>query len=186
MKKLILSLIVAFAMLPSLHAQTTVVVQRPGLLSDLASAVGTLISLPVALAEGIVVGTAEAAGALIHGSTDVYVVPQPQVYSPAPVVVQQPQVYTPAPVVVQQPQVVAPAPVVITPQRVITPAPVMVQPTTTTITTTTRSAGGIVTTTVTRPVSSYEVGVPVAPVPVEYRVGTSPYVNPYIYRYRYR
>ena len=172
MKKLILSLIAAFAMLPALHAQTTVVVERPGILSDLAGAVGALVSLPVALAEGIVIGTAEAAGAILHGSTDVYVV-------------QQPQVVTPAPVVVTQPQVVAPAPVVVTPQRVVTPAPVVVtRPATTTITTTTRSAGGIVTTTVTRPVSSYELGVPLAPVPVEYRVGRSPYVNPYVFRYR--
>lgn len=179
MKKLILSLVAAFAMLPALHAQTTVVVERPGILSDLASAVGTLVSLPVALAEGIVVGTAEAAGAILHGSTDVYVVQQPQVVAPAPVVVAQPQVYAPAPVVVQQPQIV------VTPQRVVTPAPVVVtRPATTTITTTTRSAGGIVTTTVTRPVSSYELGVPLAPVPVEYRVGRSPYVNPYVYRYR--
>jgi hypothetical protein len=132
-----------------------------------------------------VVGTAEAAGALLHGSTDVYVVPQTQVVAPAPVVVTQPQVYTPAPVIVTQPRVVAPAPVVVTPRRVITPAPVVVtQPATTTITTTTRSAGGLVTTTVTRPVSAYELGRPAIPVPVEYRVGPSPFVNPYIYRYR--
>ena len=166
MKKMILSLIATCALFSTVHAQTTVVVQRPGLLTDLADAVGSLIALPVALAEGIVVGTAEAAGAIIHGSSDVYVVQPAPVVAPAPVVVQ------PAPVVAPAPVVVQPAPVVAT------------QTATTTITTTTRSPGGLVTTTVTRPVSSYELGVPVAPVPVEYRVGTSPYVNPYVFRYR--
>ena len=185
MKKMILALIASCALFSTVHAQTTVVVQRPGLFSDLADAVGSLISLPVALAEGIVVGTAEAAGSLLHGSSNVYVVPQPQVVSPAPVVVTQPQVVTPAPVVVTQPQVVSPAPVVVTQPRVVSPAPVVVtQPTSTTITTTTRSSAGIVTTTVTRPVSAYELGVPSVPVPVEYRVGSSPYVNPYVFRYR--
>ena len=192
MKKMILSLIATCALFSTVHAQTTVVVQRPGLLTDLADAVGSLIALPVALAEGIVVGTAEAAGAIIHGSSDVYVVQPAPVVAPAPVVVQPAPVVAPAPVIVQPAPVVAPAPVVVQPAPVVAPAPVVVQPApvvatqtaTTTITTTTRSPGGLVTTTVTRPVSSYELGVPVAPVPVEYRVGTSPYVNPYVFRYR--
>ena len=175
MKKIFLAILTACALVSTAHAQTTVIVQqRPGILTDLVNVAEALITLPLAAAEGIVVGTAEAVGALLHGSNDVYIVPQPQVLAPAPVVVApQPQVVVTAPVVVApQPQVVVTAPVVAAPQPV------------TTITTTTRSAGGIVTTTVTRPASAYELGTPLAPVPVEHRVGSSPFVNPYVYRYR--
>jgi len=153
MKKTILTILAACALVTSAHAQTAVVVERPSLLSGLAETVGALVALPivlpVAVAEGVISGTAEAADTILHGRKEVYVVPQPQVVTPAPVVV------APAPqqvVVVPQPQVVTPAPVVIAPQQV------------TTITTTTRSPGVVMTT-----------GVPVVPPPVvEYRVAPRP------------
>ena len=165
MKKLILSILglMAFA---TVHAQQTVVIQRPGIFTDLAEAAGAIAALPLALAEGLVGGTAEAAGSLLHGSTQVVVAPAP--------VVAQPRVVAPAPVVVQ-PQVVAPAPVVVQPQ-VVAPAPM------TTITTVHRDG---TTVSVTRPASAYELGSTViAPVDPDHRVGSSPFVNPYVFRYR--
>lgn len=200
MKKLILS-IVGLMTLTAVHAQQTVVVERPGIFTDLVNAAGALVSLPVAVAEGLVTGTVEAASSLICGSTEVVVTRPPVVVStpascprtvvPAPVVVQ-PRVVAPAPVVVA-PQAVAPAPVVVAPQ-VVTPAPVVV-PSTTVITTNngyTTPRTTIVTTyrdgtvtSVTRDASAYELGpVVIPPVAPDHRVGTSPFVNPYVFRYR--
>ena len=187
MKKILLS-IFGLMSLTAVHAQQTVVIERPGIFTDLASAATALVTLPVAAAAGFVEGTVEAVCDVVTGSTTV-------IATPAPVVVQ-PRVVVPAPVVVQ-PRVAAPAPVVVAPP-VVTPAPVIVAPpivspecsrtphvSTTTITTQTVSPSGIVTVqSYTRPISAYETGVPIAPVPVEHRVGTSPHVNPYVFRYR--
>ena len=195
MKKLILS-IVGLMTLTAVHAQQTIVVERPGIFTDLVSAAGALVTLPLAVAEGLVAGTAEAAGSLLFGSTEVVVTPPPvvvapQVVAPAPVVVA-PQVVAPAPVVVA-PQFVAPAPVVVAPQ-VVAPAPAVI-PSTTVITTnngyttprttvvTTYRDGTV--TSITRDASSYELGpVVIPPVAPEHRVGPSPFVNPYVYRHR--
>ena len=96
MKKLILTFTIALMALGSVHAQQqTVVVERPGVLTDLASAAGAIVALPLAAVEGIVVGTAEAASALVHGSTTV-VVTTPTVRVPAPVVVEPVVVVVPA------------------------------------------------------------------------------------------
>jgi len=74
------------------------------------------------------------------------------------------------------PRVVTPAPVVVDP-RVVAPA----VPSTTVIT---RYGDGSVTT-VTRQVSAYELGPNVViPVDPAHRVGSSPHVNPYVYRHR--
>ena len=145
MKRKILAFLTVCALMStaSVHAQTTVVVKRPGLLSGLVDTAEALLLLPLAVAEGVVVGTAEAADAILNGTTTVYTTTPATVYaSPAPVVV------SPAPVV-------APAPVV------VTPAPVQTTTVTRTRTTTV--------TTVVRP--SYEVVVPhrrvvVTPAPV--------------------
>ena len=75
MKKLILTLTIGLMAVSATHAQQTVVIQRPGVFTDLASAAGAIIALPFAVTEGIVVGTAEAAGSLIHGSTQIVVTP---------------------------------------------------------------------------------------------------------------
>ena len=140
MKKMILAVLTVCTLLTSsaVHAQTTVVVQRPGLLSGLVDTAEALLLLPFAVAEGVVVGTAEAADALLNGTTTVYTTPT--VYTaPAPVVVAPPPVVTPAPVVVAP----APAPVVVAPVQattvtrtrtttvttVVRPAPVVVAPT---------------------------------------------------------
>ena len=144
MKKMILAVLTVCALMTtaSVHAQTTVVVKRPGLLSGLVDTAEALLLLPFAVAEGVVVGTAEAADAILNGTTTVYTTPATVYASPAPVVV------TPAPVV-------APAPVV------VTPAPVVVAPATvqTTVTRTrTVSTSTTTTTTVTRP--AYDVVVP--------------------------
>ena len=142
MKKTILAVLTVCALMSATaaHAQTTVVVQRPGLLSGLVDTAEALLLLPFAVAEGVVVGTVEAADAVLNGTTTIYTAPAPVYTAPAPVVVAPP------------PPVVAPAPVVVAPA---------VQTTTVTRTRTT-------VTTVTRP--AYEVVVPrhhvVAPAPV--------------------
>jgi len=154
MKKLVLTLTIGLLCFTAAHAQQTVVIQRPGVFTDLASAAGAIIALPFAVTEGIVVGTAEAAGSLIHGSTQIVVMPPEK---PVPGTA----VYLPAPVVV--------------------PCASTVIPTTTIVTT--HSDGTV--TTVTRQASAYELGpVIVAPVDPNHRVGTSPHVNPYVYRPR--
>ena len=160
MKKFILTLTIGLLAFTAAHAQQTVVIQRPGVFTDLASATGAIIALPLAAVEGIVVGTAEAAGSLIHGSTQIVVTPPAKPVSGTIVCV-------PASVGPSAPVVVPHAPAAI--------------PTTTIITT---HCDGTVTT-VTRQASAYELG-PVIGTPVDptHRVGTSPHVNPYVYRPR--
>ncbi len=177
MKKLILSILglMAFA---NVHAQQTVVIERPGIFTDLANAATALVVMPAAAATGIVAGTVEAFKDVITGSTTV-------VTTPASVVVAPRVLVPPAPVVVLPPTVVAPSPVVVAPPIISTDCYRTPHVSTTTITTQTVSPSGSVTVqSYTRPISAYEIGVPIAPVPVENRVGTSPYVNPYIYRPR--
>lgn len=167
MKKLLLS-ILGLMTLTAVHAQQTVVIERPGIFTDLANAATALVTLPVAAAAGIVEGTVEAVRDTVTGSATV-------ITTPAPVVVQ-PRIVVPAPVVVA-PRVVTPAPVVVAP-RVAAPA---IVPSTTVIT---RYSDGSVTT-VTRQASAYELGPNVViPVDPTHRVGTSPHVNPYVFRYR--
>lgn len=98
-KKQILILAIGFMAVTSVHAQQAVVVERPGVLTDLASAVAAILALPFVAAEGVVVGTAEAAGSLVHGSTTV-VVTTPAVRVPAPVVVKPAVVVAPPPAIV--------------------------------------------------------------------------------------
>ena len=154
MKKLILTLTIGLLAFTAAHAQQTVVIQRPGVFTDLASAACAIVSLPLAVAEGIVVGTAEATGSLIHGSTQIVVTPSAKL---------------------------VPGPLVCVPAPVVVPRASTVIPTTTIVTT--HSDGTV--TTVTRQASAYELG-PVIVVPVDpaHRVGTSPHVNPYVYRPR--
>lgn len=157
MKKLLLSLLLGLLTFIAVHAQQTVVVQRPGIFTDLATA---LISIPANAVTGIVTGTVESAGSLIHGSTEIVVV------SPT----------RPVPTQI----VVAPAPVMVSPPAIVTSAPAAI-PTTTIITT--HGDGSV--TTVTRQASGYELGsVVLTPVDPTHRVGSSPFVNPYIYRPR--
>ena len=164
MKKILPSLLLGLLTFPAVHAQQTVIVQRPGILTDLASAAGAIVALPFAAVEGIVVGTVEAAGSLIHGSTEIAVV------SAATVI--------PAPVIVAPPPMVA-APGSTT--SIVVPCIPAVIPTTTIVTT----HGDGTVTTVMRQASAYELGsVIVAPVSPTHRVGSSPHVNPYIYRPR--
>jgi hypothetical protein len=167
MKKVMFTLLLLAAIF-SAKAQT-IVVQRPGLLTDLSTA---LIGIPVSAATGLVTGTIEAAGAVINGSTVVYQTTPPL----TPVVVPQPRnIPPPAPTIVvpaPAPRVVAPAPVV------VAPAPVV--PSTTIVTT---YADGTVTT-YTREASAYEYGRPVAPVAPHHRVGPDPRVNPYVFRFQ--
>jgi len=184
MKKPILSILglMAFA---SVHAQQTVVIERPGIFTDLTSAATALVMLPVAAATGIVEGTVEAVRDVVTGSTTVIATPAsvvaaPRVFAPGVVVT-----VPPAPVVVPPPAVVAPAPVIVAPPIVAPECCHTPHVSATTITTQTVSPSGSVTVqSYTRPISAYEIGVPIAPVPVEHRVGTSPCVNPYIYRHR--
>ena len=160
MKKIILTLIIGLLAFTAAHAQQTVVIQRPGVFTDLASATGAIIALPLAAVEGIVVGTAEAAGSLIHGSTQIVVTPPAK---PVPGTT----VCVPGPVSPSAPIVGPRAPAVI--------------PTTTIITT--HSDGTV--TTVTRQASAYELGpVVLTPVDPNHRVGASLHVNPYVYRPR--
>ncbi|MBR2963303.1 MAG: hypothetical protein IKC53_03760 [Lentisphaeria bacterium] len=185
MKKTVIAIMISCALATTIHAQQTLVVQHPSILTELASAAGTLAVLPLALAEGVMVGTAEAAGSLIHGSTQVIVTPAPVVAAPA--------VVAPAPVVIQ-PQVqvvssvqVAPAPVVVAPASpvVVGRSAVIAPPAVYPMTTITATPRAGTTVSVTRPASGYELGgtvlIPVAP---EHRVGSSLFVNPYVYRHR--
>lgn len=160
MKKLTLVLILLGLMTITVHAQQAVVIERPGVFTDLASAASAIVALPLAAVEGIVVGSVEAASSLFHVSTQIVVTP-PARAVPAPIIV-------------------APAPVMVSPPAIVTSAPSAV-PTTTIVTT--HSNGTV--TTVTRKASAYELG-PVVLMPVDptHRVGTSPFVNPYINRPR--
>ena len=147
MKKLSIVLLFSILTLTAVYAQETVVIQRPGIFTDIASATGMILSLPFSIAEGVVVGAVEATGSLFQGSTKVIVVP-----STTPVSV---------PVLVANPQPVRSSTTIITAYE-----------------------DGTITT-VTRRASAYELG-PAVPVPVDptHRVGSSPFVNPYVYRYR--
>ena len=152
--KNIFSLILGFMTVTTVQAQQTVVIQRPGVFTDLASAVGAIASFPFAVVEGIVVGTAEAAGSLVHGSTQIVVMQPAKPVSGSSACI-------PTPVMVPH-------------------APTM-SPTTTIVTT----HGDGTVTTVTRQASSYELGpVILPPVDPARRVGSSPHVNPYVYRPR--
>jgi len=112
MKKKIVAVLTVCMLMASaaVHAQTTVVVQRPGLLTGLVDTAEALLLLPFAVAEGVALSAVETADAVLNGTTTVYTTP-----APAPVVVASPApVYTaPAPVVVASPApvYVAPAPV---------------------------------------------------------------------------
>lgn len=157
MKKTLLTLLLGLLTFTAVHAQHTVVIERPSILTDLAIA---LVGVPATAVTGIVVGTVEAAGSLIHGSTEIVVVPPATPISP-------PIVVTSAPVMATSPAAVSLAPAAI--------------PSTTIITT--HGDGSV--TTVTRQASSYELGpVILTPVDPPHRVGPSPHVNPYVYRHR--
>lgn len=171
MKKILLS-VIGLMTFATVHAQQTVVIERPGIFTDLANAATALVALPAAAVGGIVVGTVEGVKDVVTGSTSVVMTPAPVVVAPRVMIAPAPAVVTPAPVIV--------APPIVSPDCYRTP-----HVSTTTITTQTVSPSGSVTVqSYTRPISAYEIGVPIAPVPVEHRVGTSPCVNPYIYRHR--
>ena len=181
MKKLFLS-ILGIMTLANVHAQQAVVIERPGIFTDLAHAATALVTLPAEAVTGFVVGTVEGVRDVVTGSTTVIATPAPVVVQPRivapPVVVTPAPVVAPAPVVVTPSPVVAPAPVVVTPSPVVAPAAV---PSTTIIT---RHGDGSVTA-VTRQASAYELGPNiVVPVDPAHRVGSSPHVNPYVFRYR--
>ena len=89
MKKLSIVLLFSILTLTTVYAQETVVIQRPGIFTDIASATGMILSLPFSIAEGVVVGAVEATGSLFQGSTEVIVVPRATSVS-VPVVVAQP------------------------------------------------------------------------------------------------
>ena len=147
MKKMLLALTLCIMICTGVHAQQTIIVQHPGILTEIATATTTIISLPFALAEGVVVGSAEVVGSILHGSAEVIMVP-----SATPV-----------------------------PAQVFVGTPQPVQPSTTI--TTRYSDGSVVQ--VTRPASAYELGsVILLPVDPNHRVGSSPHVNPYVYRPR--
>ena len=95
MKKLSIVLLFSILTLTAVYAQETVVIQRPGIFTDIASATGMILSLPFSIAEGVVVGAVEATGSLFQGSTEVIVVPRTTSVS-VPVVVAQPQPVQPS------------------------------------------------------------------------------------------
>lgn len=95
MKKLSIVLLFSILILTAVYAQETVVIQRPGIFTDIASATGMILSLPFSFAEGVVVGAVEATGSLFQGSTEVIVVPRATSVS-VPVVVAQPQPVQPS------------------------------------------------------------------------------------------
>ena len=95
MKKTLFALTLCIMICTGVHAQQTVIVQHPGIITDITTATGTILSLPFAFAEGVVVGTAEAVGSLLHGSTEVIVMPSTTPVS-APVVVATPQPVRPS------------------------------------------------------------------------------------------
>ena len=95
MKKLSVVLLFSILTLTTVYAQETVVIQRPGIFTDIASATGMILSLPFSIAEGVVVGAVEATGSLFQGSTEVIVVPRATSVS-VPVVVAQLQPVQPS------------------------------------------------------------------------------------------
>lgn len=169
MKKTLLAFLTFCALISTAHAQQTVVIERPGIFTDLATA---LVGVPAAAVTGIVEGTVESVGSLIHGSTTV-------VTTPAPVIVPQRQVVVTSPIVTGAPSTTV---VTTTPAPVVVPGAIVIQKPTTSIIT---NYGNGTSVTVTRPASAYELGgTEIAPVAPEHRVGSSPFVNPYIYRHR--
>lgn len=90
MKKLSTTLLFGILTFTSVYAQETVVIQRPGIFTDIATATGVVLSLPFSIAEGVVVGAVEAGTTLIQGSTEVIVVPKTTPVS-VPVIVANPQ-----------------------------------------------------------------------------------------------
>ena len=176
MKKILLA-ILGLTVFATAHAQQTVIVQKtPGLLEGIVDAAVAVATAPVVFGTAIVSGVEEVFAPAVVGRTHVTILPQPAVVvSPVP-----------PPAVIAPPAVVAPVPPVVVAPQVVSPeccrAPHV---STTTITTQTVSPGGAVTIqSYTRPISAYELGVPSVPVPIEHRVGTAPYVNPYVFRYR--
>lgn len=164
MKNIIFS-VIGLLTFATVHAQQTIVIERPGIFTDLANAATALIVIPAAATTGIVAGTFEAVKEVVTGTATIVTHAPPVLVTPR-VVVPPPAVVAPAPVIVSSPAVVAPAPVV---------------PTTTIIT---QHGDGSVTA-VTRQASAYELGPNVIiPVDPTHRVGPSPYVNPYVFRYR--
>ena len=95
MKKTLFALTLCIMICTGVHAQQTVIVQHPGIITDITTATGTILSLPFAFAEGVVVGTAEAVGSLLHGSTEVIVV-QSATPVPTPLVIASPQPVQPS------------------------------------------------------------------------------------------
>lgn len=95
MKKLSIVLLFSILTLTTVYAQETVVIQRPGIFTDIASATGMILSLPFSIAEGVVVGAVEATGSLFQGSTEVIVVPRATPVS-VPVVIANPQPVRPS------------------------------------------------------------------------------------------
>ncbi len=170
MKKLFLALFLGILVFIPAHAQQTVIVQRPGILTDLSTAI---IGVPAAAVTGIVSGIVEAGHNLVCGGTTI-------VTNPAPVVIPQRQVIVTTPIVSGWPSTsvttTTHAPIPIAPGIAVQPTP------TTTITT---HYGNGCSVSVTREASGYELGggivYPVAP---GNRVGSSLFANPYIYRPR--
>ena len=95
MKKIFLTFGLGLMAVTAVHAQQVVVIERPGILSDLTSATGAIISLPLAAIEGVVVGAVEATGSLFQGSTEVVVVPKTTPVS-VPVIVANPLAVRPS------------------------------------------------------------------------------------------
>ena len=183
MKKLILTLTIGLMAFSTVHAQTVIVQKTPGLLEGIVDAVVAVTTAPVVFGTAIVSGVEEVFTPAVVGRTHVTVLPQPAVVvSPAP----PPAVIAPHAIVAPVPPVVVPThPVAVAPQVVFPECCRTLHVSTTTITTQTVSPGGAVTVqSYTRPVSAYEIGVPSVPVHIEHRVGTSPAVNPYVYRHR--
>lgn len=169
MKKTLFCFLTVCALISTVHAQQTVVIERPGLFTDLATAI---IEVPAAAATGIVEGTVEALGSLIHGTTTVVTVP-------TTVIVPQRQVVVTSPIITGAPSTT----VTTTVSSPIHVSGATIIPTPTTQITT--NYGNGTTVTVTRSASAYELGGPViAPVAPEHRVGSSPFINPYVFRYR--
>lgn len=169
MKKAFFTIITIFMLIATIHAQQTIVVQRSGIFTDLAEAASALVTIPAVVVNGFVQGTVEAVCETVAGTTTNVIVPAPAVIS--------------ASAVTSPSVVIMPAPVAVSSSTsasiIVAPATI---PSTTSITTVYKNGTSV---TVTRPVSSYELGNTVLyPVPPENRVGSSPFVNPYVYRFR--
>ena len=155
MKKIIFS-ILGLMTFATVHAQQTIIVQKtPGLLEGIVDAAVAVATAPVVFGTAIVSGVEEVFASAVVGTTRITVVPQ------YPMLI----VATPAPVVTVPPAVVAPArPVIVAPPVVSPECYRTPSVSATTITTQTVSPSGVVTVqSYTRPISAYEIGVPIAP-----------------------